>query len=90
MRISGLARIVLILTDKPNTILMNIGPEDPADAHGCNVCLFYPSREGDIVHSVADITAVATQSDWRAETVLSVGLARTIAWYRQMLGTAAS
>ncbi|MBU1230090.1 MAG: NAD-dependent epimerase/dehydratase family protein [Proteobacteria bacterium] len=83
VKIVALARIVLILTDKPNAILLNIAPEECAEVGGDPVCLFYPSREGDIVHSVADVTAMTTRSDWRAETVLSVGLARTIAWYKQ-------
>ncbi len=85
VKIVSLARIVLILTDKPNAIVVNIGPIKEAELDGQPVCLFYPSRDGDIVHSVADVTEMTSKSDWRPETVLSVGLARTIAWYRQKL-----
>lgn len=85
VKIVGLARIVLILSDKPNAIVLDIGPTEDVVVGGDPVCLFYPSREGDIVHSVADISKMTTKSDWKAETVLSVGLARTIAWYRQEL-----
>jgi len=85
VKISALARIVLILTDKSNTILVDLTSDEGSEAGGRPVCLFYPCREGDIVHSVADVTEMTTKSDWKAETVLSVGLARTIAWYRQIL-----
>ena len=87
VKIVALARIVLILADKPNAIVVNIGPTNGVELDGQPVCLFYPSREGDIVDSVADVTEMTTRSDWKAETVLSVGLARTIAWYRQDLQT---
>ncbi|MGE4553054.1 MAG: NAD-dependent epimerase/dehydratase family protein, partial [Desulfovibrionaceae bacterium] len=82
LSIVALARMVLILTDKPNSILMNFCQKPEQEPP---VCLFYPSREGDIVHSVADIAAITGQSDWRPATVLSVGLARTIAWYRPLV-----
>ncbi len=85
VKIVALARIVLILADKPNAIVVNIGPAKEAELDGEPVCLFYPSRNGDIVDSVADVTEMTGKSDWKAETVLSVGLARTIAWYRQVL-----
>ena len=85
VKIVALARIVLILTDKPNAIILDIVPREEAELKGQPVCLFYPSREGDIVHSVADVGEMTAKSDWKAETVLSVGLARTIAWYRQGL-----
>lgn len=90
VKIVSLARIVLILADKPNAIILNIGPDECSEVKGQPVCLFYPSREGDIVHSVADVREMTTKSDWKAETVLSVGLARTIAWYRQDLAKAAN
>lgn len=90
VKIVALARIVLILTDKPNAILLDIGPDKEARLGGEPVCLFYPSREGDIVHSVADVAEMTGKSDWKAETVLSVGLARTIAWYKQELAGEAS
>jgi UDP-glucose 4-epimerase len=89
VKIVALARIVLILTDKPNAIILDIGPREETAFKGQPVCLFYPSREGDIVHSVADVAEMTTKSDWKAETVLSVGLARTIAWYRQDLAKGA-
>jgi UDP-glucose 4-epimerase len=79
VKIVALARMVLILTNKPNSILTHFTQDAE---QGQPACLFYPSREGDIVHSVADIAAIVQGSDWRPQTVLSVGLARTIAWYR--------
>jgi hypothetical protein len=69
------------LADKANAIVVNIGPAKEAELDDEPVCLFYPSRNGDIVDSVADVTEMTGKSDWKAETVLSVGLARTIAWY---------
>jgi len=81
VKIVDLASVLLILTGKPNAIVFGCKIEECEDLD-MPVRLFYPSREGDIVHSVADIAAISKGSDWRAETVLSVGLARTIHWYR--------
>lgn len=84
VKIVDLASVLLILTGKPNAIVFGCKMEECEDLE-MPVRLFYPSREGDIVHSVADIAAISRGSDWRAETVLTVGMARTIHWYRPVV-----
>lgn len=85
VKIVALARMLLILTGNSHAIILGCKPDGDSALDGEPVCLFYPSREGDIVDSVADVTEMTGKSEWTASTVLTVGLARTIAWYRQVL-----
>jgi len=81
----SLAWLILVLTGKEKTAMEFI-VDDDVSANSNSICQFYPLRSGDITHSVADIHRLVENSGWRAEMVLSAGLARTIAWYAGLLG----
>lgn len=80
VKILTLGWLILVLTGKPYLAMTCVEGEERTP-EGEQVCLFYPVRSGDIPHSVADVGRL-TAAGWSARTVLSLGLARTIAWYR--------
>ncbi|HEV2274703.1 MAG TPA: SDR family oxidoreductase [Acidobacteriaceae bacterium] len=52
--------------------------------------LYEPPRNGDILNSQADITAATEAFGYRPVVGFEDGLERTVEWYREMLGSAAS
>jgi UDP-glucose 4-epimerase len=61
--------------------------ESICDAAGRDVQpVFGPPRQGDIVHSLADISAAERNLGYRPTVPFREGIARTVAWYRQRPG----
>jgi len=51
--------------------------------------VFGPARNGDILHSLADISRITTELGYRPRMSFKEGLRRTAAWYAEALGVTA-
>lgn len=49
--------------------------------------VFGPARNGDILHSLADISLITREMGYRPQVNFKEGLRRTVAWYAEALGT---
>lgn len=84
-RLEDLARMVLVLADRPGQVQRD--QDRPSGQDPTPTGLHSPPGLENAGHLLADITAITGNSGWRPEVMLSVGLARSIAWRRQQLYT---
>lgn len=67
-------------------ITVNSMLEQINKAAGKNIAPIHaPARQGDILHSQADVTKARTKMGYQAKTTFGEGLVRTVEWYRQNL-----